>query len=188
MAKKELWSKIGLLIFLGMIIIGFTIPGFINNIDTNNQKAVEPRLCQTDAQCYLTCNDKPLATLCTKNLCAQNSCSEPTYYPLKESPLTFSLGIEINGKKIDLINQTKSENFFVKYTAAQVQLFTSGLNLNQALEKINAKLNSQCLYIDNTNYCTNEKNKLIILANGNETYAGGDFVPLEGDKIKIVYS
>lgn len=186
--KKELWAKIGLLIFLGMIIIGFTVPGFINNIDTQEQQFVNPRLCQTDSECYLTCNDKPLATLCTKNLCSQNSCSEPTYYTLKDTPLTFSLIIELNNQKIDLTNQSKSENFFVKYNNNQVQLFSSGLNLNQVLEKFNARLKTQCLYIDNTNYCTNEKNKLIILANGNETYAGGDFVPLEGDKIKIVYS
>ncbi len=189
MAKKEkLWAKIGLLIFLGLIILGFTIPGFINTIDTNTQKAVEPRLCQTDSECYLTCNDKPLPTLCTKNLCAQNSCSEPTYYSLKDTPITFSLTIELNNKKIDLTNQSKSENFFVKYNINQIQLFSSGLNLNQVLEKFNAQLNNQCLSINNINYCSNSKEKLIILANGNETYAGGSFVPLEGDKIKIVYS
>ena len=97
-------------------------------------------------------------------------------------------GLDTEKEKVDLINQSSSDNFFVKYNKDQIQLFSTGLNLNQVLEKINARLNGQCLYLNKENYCTNEKNKLVILANGNETYASGEFLPLEGDKIRIVYS
>ena len=189
MAKKQqLWAKIGLLLFLAMIIIGFTVPGFINNIDAQDLKPVEPRLCQTDAQCYLTCNDQPLAVLCTKNICSQNGCHEPTYYPLKDVPLTFSLIIETNGQKISFINRSKSEDFFVKYDHHQVKLFAVGLNLNQVMEKVNMRLSATCLHIATESYCSTGQHTLKILANGNETYAGGDFIPLEGDQINIVYS
>ena len=115
MAKTEkLFSKIFMVVFLVMLILGFTIPGFLNSGNSNPQVSqVEPRLCTTDSDCYLICDDKPIASLCFKNLCQQNGCSEYSLYPYQNSPLTFGLKVDVEEKEIDLQEGYDSKNFYI---------------------------------------------------------------------------
>ena len=67
---KKLFSKILLILFLLMIVLGFTLPGFLE-FDEETQY-IEPRICQNDADCYLMCEDIPVEVLCSQNLCQKN--------------------------------------------------------------------------------------------------------------------
>lgn len=185
MVQRETWSKIGITLFLFFIIVGFTVPAFLNTNSTP-VAAVEPKLCQTDADCYLTC-DKPVAVLCTQNLCQQNSCEEYSYYPLAQQPTTFQLEMIMNGKEVNLAARSEPQNFFVTFTENEVKLFAPGLTLVQVLDKVNIHVNEQCLYLDSVSYCNNAKAELKSVVNGEQIY-DYSYVPKERDNIKILYS
>ncbi|MBT3814733.1 hypothetical protein HOE37_00125 [Candidatus Woesearchaeota archaeon] len=167
--KEKLFSKIIIVLFLIMIAVGFMIPG---SIDSNNdsQGYVEPRICQVDVDCYLICEDKPVKVLCSQNLCVQNTCEEGNYYSFNDNPLSFELVVEGNGTSLDLIG--KDEDLFVKFSGNQVSLYSSGLSLGHVLEKVGMKIDSEFSMV----YVNNEQN-----------YAYSEFVPKEGDSVKIVY-
>lgn len=187
MVNSETWKKVGMTIFLLLIIVGFTIPAFLNNNSSNTVKTAEPRLCQTDADCYLTCDDTPVAVLCTQNLCLQNACEEYSVYPLEQQGTSFHLEVKINTTTVDLSARSKPQNFFVTFTGNQVQMFSSGLTLNHVLDKVNLQLNEQCLYLDAVSYCSDAKQEVHVLVNGNQTFDYGAYVPKEGDNIQILY-
>ena len=81
--KSQRVYKIGMLVLLALIVLGFTIPGFIDPTGEDQQVNVEPRLCQSDADCYLLCDDVPEQVLCSQNMCVRNSCQEYDLYPAK---------------------------------------------------------------------------------------------------------
>jgi hypothetical protein len=165
MAKdKKLFSKILLILFLIMIVLGFTLPGFLEFDDENQY--VEPKICQTDADCYLMCDDNPIEVLCSQNLCQQNSCTEGSYYTYTEEAVTFSLEVEIDDELIDLDNQSNDKDIFVKFDN-DVKLYSS-LNINHVLEKLG--LNS----------------KFNLFVNDEESY-DYTYLPQEGDKVMVVY-
>jgi len=184
--KKQWIGKTVLLLVLIMTVIGFTLPSVLDN-NSQSQVKAEPRVCQNDAECYLTCDDKPVMVLCSQNLCQQNSCKEANYYEFNQNPITFTLAAEIEGKRIDLTNQSSTKDLFVKLENEKVAVFTSGLNMNQVLEKVKAKLTTECLIINGANYCRSESKELKFMVNGNQLFAYGNYVPQDEDKIEIIY-
>ena len=187
MAKTEkLFSKIFMIFFLVMLILGFTIPGFLNSGNNNNPQVsqVEPRLCTTDADCYLICDDKPIASLCFRNLCQQNDCKEYSLYPYQNNPFTFDLKVDVEEKKINL-QDYDSKNFYVSFND-KVSTF-SNLNLQQILEKGNIIMTDTCLTINQTSYCNDADKKLKVMVNNNQTPAGSFYRPKEGDMVEISY-
>lgn len=198
MAIENKWVKIGTYILLGLMIIGFSVPGFIEFGDESQNKLAEPKLCQNDAECYLICSDIPKEVMCTNNLCQQNSCEEQAVFDYNASkPLVFRMNIFVDGKKIDLTNRSTSKNIFVRFSedkqfsagefADKVSLYSSGLNLGHVLEKVNMKIDTQCLTIDEEKYCQDEKQELNISVNGSETFDYGYYVPKENDVIAVSY-
>lgn len=170
--------------FLIMIVLGFTIPGFIGNEDDPLATYVEARVCQTDTDCYLTCDGTPQPILCSQNLCIQNSCEEANYYPLNPDPLSFSLTLSIENETIAL--QSNPQNLFVTFDDNEVNLFSNGLNLNQVLDKAGMAMNTQCIQT-NQLYCTNLEQTLDLSINGEKSYDFIGYVPKEGDEIEITY-
>jgi len=165
--RDKLFSKILLLFLTVMIVLGFTIPGFI---DQGPEQFVEPRVCQTDAECYLMCDDVPITVICSQNLCQQNSCEEGNYYPFKAEALTFGLVVEKDGEEIELVGNEK--DIFVKFSGSSVSLYSSGLSLGHVLEKLDLKIDS---------------NLGNVFVNDEQNYAYSEYVPEEGDQVRIVY-
>lgn len=173
---------------LVMIVIGFTIPGFLQLGSSPQDQAVEPRLCTTDSECYLVCDDVPRKVLCLSNLCAQNSCGEQSLYEFKEQPLSFEVELNVEGKDMVLGNRSRSADLFVNFDKNRVNAFALGLNLNQILEKAGSSLDSNCVKLAPSTYCRGEGKNLTMQVNGVQTYSYGDYVPQQDDKIEITFS
>ncbi|HLD00861.1 MAG TPA: hypothetical protein VJC39_03895 [Candidatus Nanoarchaeia archaeon] len=186
--KTKFFSKIILILFLIMIVLGFVIPGFINSSPIQSGLNLpEPRLCQSDADCYLSCDDSPVSVLCSNNLCLQNSCEEQSYYLYNLNPLTFSLAVEAEGTVLDLASRANTNDYFIQFSGMQVKVFTDGLFLNHILEKVNLKLAGACLSVDNTQYCNGDQGQLKLTINGEDSAQLGDYLPKEGDKLELKY-
>jgi len=194
MAKKrwESLSKAGMLIFMIMIVLGFMLPGFldIGEEENNGQQIVEPRLCNQDSDCYLTCDDLPIKVLCMQNLCQQNSCNEYVQYPFTEPPISFSLTIEAEGKEIKLNERLNLADFFVKFNdeTSDLEIYSSKLDLGNILEKLNIDFDGECMVLGSKNYCQSEGLNLEFKVNGEKSYSYENYLPKEGDKIGIIYS
>ena len=183
----QLLSKIGIIVFLALIVLGFTVPGFLNqNPETNPTTRTEPRLCQTDADCYLICQSQPLRVLCSQNLCQQNSCEEGPLFKYEESSRKLTLDVSLYGERINLT--APAGNFFATFSENEVQAFALGMTLQQILEKTLVSFNNQCLNINGQSYCRNESDELQLLVNGNRSFSYENYVPQDGDKIKVDYS
>lgn len=181
MAKTEkLFSKLMILGFLVLLILGFVIPGVINHT-TPDQTAAEPRLCSTDADCYLICQDKPVNVLCSQNLCMQNTCEERSYYEFNPIPLRFT----VNLYNLSLQERSTNRDLFVKFKGNKAQAYASGLVLYQVLEKAKVILDTQCLTFDGKQYCGQQ---LEMTVNGENSTLYGNYVLQEGDVVKIDYS
>ena len=76
---------------------------------------------------------------------------------------------------IDLAVQPllNEKDIFVKLSGSSVSLFSSGLSLGQVLEKVGLKIDSDLGSV---------------FVNGEQNYAYSEFVPEDGDKVRIVYS
>ncbi len=184
--RKQFIIKVLMIIFLVLVVIGFTVPIFLNNIGPAQNTPVEPRVCQTDTDCALTCDSQPVAILCSQNLCQQNVCNQNSYYSFTQTPITFTLRATIETKPIDFAARANTKNFFVTFDKETVKVYAQGLTLTQIFEKINLKINSQCLTIDQA-YCTKEGHKASLIINNKESYAF-DYSPQAGDVIELVYS
>ncbi|MBS3139917.1 hypothetical protein J4479_02845 [Candidatus Woesearchaeota archaeon] len=187
---EKLFSKVMMIIFLALIVLGFTIPGFINNsAPALNQasNSVEPRLCKTDADCYLTCDNQPLRALCWQNLCQQNECG-PSYFEYDVEPaVEFKLEVETKNKII-LTERTNSQNFFVEFLDGdRVKTHSPRLSLEMILGKAGIILADNCLRIDAQTYCSDAERLLSILINGQDVADPGSYIPNNGDEIKIGY-
>lgn len=186
--KEKKTGKWVVIVFLVMLVIGFTVPGFLNFGD-EGQQYIEPRICQTDADCYLMCEDKPVEVLCSQNLCQQNSCTEKTHLSFNETPKNVQLAIEISGQKLNVANRSNSADMFVKIGGQDdLQVFSQNLPLSTILEKFKLKLDAQCLNTMDNQYCQNQGKKLEVFVNDKPSFAFGNYLPEDGDKIKIVYS
>ncbi len=180
MAIEKRWVKITTYVILGLMVVGFSVPGFLDFEE--KQVVVEPKLCHSDAECYLLCDDLPVEVFCSQNLCLKNSCTESSYYEYNSEPLVFNLAIKIEGN--ETILEEDSGDFFVKFKGETVELYSSGLSLGHVLEKAGGYyFESGCLLINGKKHCDGN-----LTINGNESYQGNSFVPQEGDLIKIIYS
>jgi len=188
--KKTNFYKILMYAILIMVAVGFTIPGFLDWDE--EQQTPQLRICQSDADCYLMCNEQPLAVLCHQNICQQNSCQEESLFPYRASPLlTTQLEISINGRKLNLKEQFEKlnlNNFFIQFQEDSFTAFTSNLTLSQVLDKLRIKLDAQCLTIEQENHCQNKKHQLNIFINDESSYSYEDYKIKNNDQIKITYS
>jgi hypothetical protein len=190
--KWEKLSKTGMLIFMIMVVLGFMLPGFLDVGDNGdgNQQIIEPRLCNQDNDCYLTCDDLPVKVLCMQNLCQQNSCNGYAQYPFIESPVIFSLKIKVGNEVVELKDRLNSADLFVKLNdnSSNFKIYSSKLNFGDVLEKLNIDFDGKCMVLGNKNYCKNEGLELNFTVNGESSYAYENYLPKEGDLIRIVYS
>lgn len=183
--KEKLFGKAILWIMLVMIAVGFTIPTFFN--DEQDYQNIQPRICRDDADCYLLCDGQPKAALCYQNLCQQNTCQEDSGY--QDVTLNAELIINIEGDSTNLLERSEQmglSNFFVQF---QENSFTSfaDLDLNQVLDKLAMRIDSQCLAIGSKAYCQEEADQLQLIINGERSYSFGGYLPQEGDHISIIY-
>ena len=186
--KNQKVKQIGVIVLLVLIALGFMIPGFINPTE-EEETFSEPRLCQNDAECYLLCDDLPVASLCSQNMCMQNSCEEKAYYEYDlNNPLSFFLTIEVDGENIDFSENSNADDIFITFDESNVKLFSSGLALRHILDKVEIQINAQCIQIDSVNYCNNEEKELQIIVNEEPSGAFENFIPNEGDKVRVEYS
>ncbi len=185
MAQKTIWQKLFLLGILAMLVVGFSVPLFQlgGNEDASAQQPSPERVCQSDADCYLTCDDKPLAALCSQNLCQQNSCREGSRYALQEQPFSISIRVEAGGKDIVLMERFAQGNFFVRIGEQEgsIEIYTPGLFLPQVLEKFNLGMGGQCLYVGRQPYCDSVE----VLVNGEEEPFPQYYTPREGDDVVV---
>ena len=183
---RNLFGKIFMIAFLVMVVVGFTVPIVLNNITPDSNMYVEPRLCQSDVDCGLLCEDQPVMVLCGQNICQQNACTQQSYYPFTEKPVMFTLQVYAGNGTIDLASRADTKNFFVTVEKNTVKVYTSGLTLGQILEKVKVKMNGQCMMVDQT-YCTAEGHTWVMQVNGEESPLF-EYTPQEGDTIELVYS
>jgi len=198
MAKTEkLFSKIVMILFLILIVIGFTVPGITNNEQNDPQPIVEPRLCRGDADCYLTCEGQPLPVICVQNLCQQNECGFSYVEYDQNNPIIFKLEVMVDSgtveapriEKFDLASRSRPQNFYVSFGVNdEVTSFSSRLSLNLILDKALILLHDKCIRIDSTSYCENSNYFLSVLVNGQESDILGNYIPQNGDKVSISYA
>ena len=187
MAEEKRWKKIAMIIFLVLIVVGFTIPGFLNN-NPDDQAAAEPRLCQSDADCYLLCADAPVTVLCSQNLCQQNSCTETSLYRFEGTPITFTLWVEVEGREVNLSERLDIQNLFVALsTDTALKIYSSRLDLGTIMEKFNLVLNERCITVGTTAYCETPEKNLTFWINGERSYQFERYYPQEGDVVEIKY-
>ena len=137
-------------------------------------------MCNTDADCYLLCEDQPVNVLCLQNLCLVNSCQEKSYFGYDQNPISFTVHIE----NVTLEERSSEKDIFVKYKGNEVQVFTSKLPLYYILEKAALILDTQCLTFDQKQYCSSD---LHMTVNGADSTAFGNYIPQQGDLIQIEY-
>ena len=182
--------------FLGLLVLGFSIPGFLN-FEDSVPPASEPRLCQTDRDCILIC-ETPVNVLCSKNLCQQNGCDEFAAVPYADKPVTLFLSIMVEGKEVNLSTRpgdsfvevgSGEENTIKKIknikSASKLQIFSSEMSWPQVLEKFGIEI-GECLRLGNSNYCPDQARGLQFKVNGKES--GPEYFPQDGDVIEITYS
>lgn len=186
--KEPRWKKPLMIAFLIMVVLGFSVPLFNlgGNVDPSQQQA-QPRLCQSDTECYLTCDNTPKEVLCLQNLCVQNSCTEFNLFPYVQQQQEIALSVIINDVPIALQNRN-AQDLFVRFNEGLVELHGQGLSLSAIVEKAGIILQDQCLTVQGTQYCTDTDSKLEIMVNGQNTYLFGQYVPKEGDEIRVIYS
>jgi hypothetical protein len=183
MAKSnKLFSKVVMYVFLVLIVLGFTVPGFLNSGDTGSYNAPEPRLCRSDADCYLLC-DQPRQVLCSMNLCVQNSCEESVYFPYNEEGFPIELNVIIEGSPVNLT--WKDEDIFVSYDS-HLQVH-SNLPLQQILEKAGVIYGNSCVLVAGNQYCEG-LGSLRLYVNSEESFLYERYVPKSGDRIELSYS
>ncbi len=185
---KKLFSKIILILFLLMVVVGFTVPLLQLNGGSSTLRVAEPRICRADTDCYLMCENNPITVLCKQNLCQQNACTEQPYYPFDSEQIWFSLSVTVEGISIPLVNRTSSKDLFVVPDPSRQSGFmahTSGLTVKDILEKVRMGLTTRCLVSDAQQYCSTEGKQLKIRVNGEDSFDG--YVPLDGDRVEIVY-
>ena len=166
---SKLISKIMMYTLLITIVLGFTIPVLDFGDESSNGQTVEQRICQTDSDCYLICDDLPVEVFCSQNLCKQNSCSESSLYPFQESGLVFSLVIESAGEKVDSV--VRDGDLFVVVDGDKVSLHTEDLSFGHVLEKLGYSVDPE---------------QMELTVNDEKIYSIKNYLVQENDVVKLV--
>lgn len=167
--SKQKITQVLMIIFLFLIVVGFTIPGFLNFGE--DQAYIEPRICQNDAQCYLMCGEnqnEPVAVPCSQNLCLRNDCNEPSFYSYQLEPIMFQLTVS----NLSLEKLSNPSNIYVVFKGQEVKVFTAGFSLAQILERINVDFSEKVMNVS---------------INGDVSAYYSGYIPKEGDKIILTY-
>lgn len=167
--SKKRVTQVLTIIFLVLVVVGFTIPGFLNLEE--DQEYIEPRICQNDAECYLMCGEnqnEPVAVPCSQNLCLKNDCNEPSFYPYQLEPITFQL----TASNLSLEKLSNPSNIYVVFKGQEVKVFTAGFSLAQILEKVNFDFSEKVMNVS---------------INGDVSAYYSGYIPKEGDKIILTY-
>ena len=90
----------------------------------------------------------------------------------------------VNGQEIPLKNANEKD-FFVTFSANKVQLFSSGLSLQQIMEKAGMLLTLDCLTVNGTAYCTKDDKELQIIVN--DAQVAPLYPVKEGNVVKISF-
>ncbi|MBI1968745.1 hypothetical protein HYS49_02440, partial [Candidatus Woesearchaeota archaeon] len=118
------------------------------------------------------------------NLCQQNACDEFSPYPYSAEAQQATISVIVDGQKIPLKNAPEKD-FFVTFSENKVRLFSSGISLQQVMEKAGMLLTQDCLTFNGTAYCTKEDRELQIIVNDAQV---APLYPMkEGDVVKIEY-
>ena len=182
MAKSQKLKQAVVLTLMFLIALGFMVPGFLNApLGEENLDYVEPRLCQTDNDCYLTCNNAPVKVLCSQNLCSQNSCKEYSPYSFIENAVSFSLDVQVDNSNINVISQP--DNIFVTADKRKVNVHTYSFPLGAVLDRLGVTFINNCVQVSTESYCVPEWN-VTILKNGNHSTIQS--VAQEGDEVKVL--
>jgi len=188
--KNKTWKYVNIVLLI-LIALGFTLPGvlyFGGSSEDGNVVNSNQRICRTDADCYLNCEEGLKSVLCEQNLCSINSCNEENSYEFDMIGHEIELEINVNGEEVNLLNNTLEGDFFVQFSNdGKVKIFSDSLSLNQILTKTSMILNNNCLLISTESYCIDDKHELHFFVNDEEKYSFGSYVPEAGDEIKIVY-
>jgi hypothetical protein len=182
--KSQKLKQAVVLTLMFLIALGFMVPGFINAPLSNEDSGtyVEPRLCQTDADCYLTCDNVPLKVLCSQNLCFQNSCKEYSPYPFVENAVSFSLDVQADKTNVNLV--TQPNNLFVTSESNTVKVHTYGLPLGVVLDRVGVSFINNCANIGTNSYCIPDWN-ITFLRNGNHSSLQSVALPTDSVKVLI---
>ncbi|MBT4936187.1 hypothetical protein HOL21_00930 [Candidatus Woesearchaeota archaeon] len=185
--KSQRVYKIGMLVLLALIVLGFTIPGFIDPTGEDQQVNVEPRLCQSDADCYLLCDDVPEQVLCSQNMCVRNSCQEYDLYPYNLDAIQFSLAVFIDSDQIDITKNMNDQDSFITFDGTTVSVFSAGISLGHILEKVDVAFDSECIFVNSENYCRSNDAEVSLFVNNEPSFEFASYVPENGDVVRVVY-
>ncbi len=186
--SKITLRQVIVIIFLALIVIGFTAPLILYSIDdpfSNAPTLVEPRLCKSDADCFLTCETGPLQVICLQNYCMQNSCDEFNPYAYTTQPVDFTLSATLTGQPVTWA-MTPGDSF-VQVNGDTVSVFTTDLTVRDVAGKLGLYfVDGGCLKYNGKDYCAIDGANLSITINGNITQTE-QYVPVFGDDVEIVY-
>ena len=188
--QKQKIKQVGMIILLVLITLGFTVPGFLHSQNADSYQGnvqTDSRLCQSDTDCYLMCDDIPQEVLCTQNLCLRNSCDEISLYPKLSTPVSFQLSVEVNSQELDLQNRYNQNNFLVSFANGFVNVHKSGLSLRHIIDKVNLRLTNECLYDGGASYCSDAEYVVELFVNNEKSFVYENYKPKEGDVVKIAY-
>lgn len=192
--KKDKYLKVkqyGMVFLLIAITLGFLVPGFLQG--DGSEAIVNPadiKICYSDTDCYLTCDDGLKSVMCYRNICEIDSCE---YAPLNEfNPIgeEFTLSITVLGEEINLPEYFATfgqGTFFMSMTDEAMQLFTPRLPLGYIFEKVGIVLQDSCISINGTQNCEDETHVITSTLNGEERSASNDLLISKGDVLTIVY-
>ncbi len=192
MRKKNRFEKVkkyGVLTLLILITLGFLIPGFIQP----QEEPVNPsdvKVCSSDNDCYLTCDNKLTSVLCFRNICEIDSCESAPQYEFSEVPEDISIAITLEGEELNLndrFTQFGVGTFFVNFRQDGAELYTTRVPLGYILENVGIRIQNSCLIIDAQSYCEDEltQNTLRTKVNGQERFLSEDLLISRGDALTI---
>lgn len=196
MARKKIdWKKYVLIALMAFIAIGFMLPGALYfgseaGSDSDYGNGENDKICRFDTDCYLQCDDGLKTVMCNQNLCDINSCEQYQLFEYDPAGNSVEIKITIDGDELDLEDYllfTYDENFFVEFLGFDVTVHTTGLTLNNVLERIGMSLDSNCLNIGEESYCRSNEFELTLNVNDEENFYYGDYTLTKGDIVEIIY-
>ena len=193
MRKKKTWKEYSVIFLMVAITLGFMLPGALyfgsDQQDQSNNNDPKTKVCSSDTDCYLTCDNELKSVMCYQNLCEIDSCEQYQIHKFLIGGLNINLEVIVNEELVNLEDRQSVGNFFVSVSEKNnINLFSEELQLNHVLEKLDIYFKGGCLVVDSELYCNNEENKLMMIVNGEKNYAYENYFLVTNDDIIISYS